>query len=74
MEKIKNKNFRRYLLIKPSQIQLIPRTEQPESISDVELGPDSEKVWNRGFVLQIRSKKSNRVLRYTVKTKLNKKI
>jgi hypothetical protein len=74
MEKIKNKNFRRYLLIKPSQIQLIPRTEQPESISDVELGPDSEKVWNRGFVLQIRSKKSNRILRYTVKAKLNKKI
>lgn len=74
MEKVKNKNFRRYLLIKPSQIQLIPNADQPQSIGDVELGPNGEKVWNRGFVLQIRSKKSNRTLRYKVKTKLNKKI
>jgi len=68
------KDFKRYMLIKASQLQSIPHTEdQVSSIDDIQLGPSDGQMWNRGFLLKIKSKKTNRELFYRFKLNLNKK-
>jgi hypothetical protein len=75
IDKNKQKMFKRYLLIRPSSLQIIPSADvTADSIYDVEFGPKDEKVWNRNFVLQIRSLKSNRIIKYYLTPKLNRKI
>ena len=69
-----SKDFKRYLLIKASQLQLIPHTaDEINSIGDVQLGPADGQIWNRPFLLKIKSKKTNRELFYRFKINLDKK-
>ena len=68
------KEFKRYLLIKGSQLQLVPTAEQESnSIDDISIGPADGQVWNRQFLLKIRSKKTNRELAYRFSLNLDKK-
>ena len=68
------KDMKRYLLIRPSIIQTRPTfATNVSSIDEVEIGPDAEKVWNKDFILRIRSKKTNRVLEFNLSSIINKK-
>lgn len=70
----KTKTFKKYLLIRPSALQLLPSNEiNPEKVEDVVLGPNDVKVWDKSFLLKIRSIKSGRVLNYTFKAKIDKR-
>jgi hypothetical protein len=66
--------MKRYLLIRPSIIQTRPTfSTNVSSVDEVEVGPDAEKVWNKDFILRIRSKKTNRVLEFNLSSIINKK-
>lgn len=73
-EKQNSKGMKRYLLIRPSVIQTQPKyNKNIGSVQDINLGPEGENVWYKDFVVKIKSKKSNRVLKFNIKSKLEKK-
>jgi hypothetical protein len=68
------KDFKRYMLIKASQLQLVPNSDNNASdIDEVSFGPADGQVWGRQFLLKIRSKKTNRELAYRFSLNLDKK-
>jgi hypothetical protein len=74
LNKQKHKDMKKYLLIRPSSIQTVPRYEEnPKTIFDIGFGPNGDKVWKKDFILVIRSKKTNRILQFDLKSILNKK-
>lgn len=74
LEKNNYKNFKRYLLIRPSIIQTqVNSREIVNSIEDINLGPNKESVWNKDFIVRITSKNSNRVLEFNLKSIINRK-
>ena len=69
-----SKDFKKYMLIKPSLLQTRFNNEgNVQSIDQVQLGPNKQKVWNKDFILRIKSKKTNRVLEFNLSTIINKK-
>jgi hypothetical protein len=69
-----NKNMKRYLLIKPSIIQAQPRySNSVQNINDVDLGPNTEVVWGKNFIVKIKSLKSNRILEFNIKSTISRK-
>ena len=73
-EKSYYKNMKRYLLVRPSVIQTQLRTpEVINSLEDIELGPKSNSIWNKDFVIRLISKKTNRILEFNLKSIINKK-
>lgn len=67
------KDFKRYLLVRPSIIQTqINKPPRSNNINNVTLGPSDDSVWNKDFVLRITSKKTNRVLDFNIKTKIKR--
>ena len=69
------KDMKKYLLIRPSIIQIRPNMKMGVENSDqIEVGPSYEKVWNKDFILRIKSKKTQRVLEFNLKSLINKKI
>jgi hypothetical protein len=70
----KTKKFKRYLLVRPTAMQLLPSNDiEPDTVDDINLGPNDIKVWNKKFLLKIRSLKSGRILNYTFGVKLDKR-
>jgi hypothetical protein len=68
------KDFKKYVLIKASQLQLVPNVDNNASdIQQVMFGPADGQVWERQFLLKIRSKKTNRELAYRFGLNLDKK-
>lgn len=74
----KFKELKRYLLLRPSIIQL--KTKIPEtinSLNDVSLGPDGHNIWSshdkKQFIMRITSKKTNRVIEFDVGALINRK-
>lgn len=73
-EVIDKKDFKRYLLLRPSLIQTFPRNiNNPYGIYGVEMGPDKEPVWEKDFIVRIKSKKTNRIIEFNLKSKINRK-
>ena len=71
-EKSYFKNMKRYLLIRPSIIQTQVNTpETISSINDIRLGPAANSGWDKKFILRISSKKTNRILEFNLKCKIN---
>lgn len=73
-EKSYNKNFKRYLLIRPSMIQTflnIPR--DIKNIDQASLGPTVQSAWDKDFIIRITSKKTNRVLEFDFKSIITRK-
>lgn len=69
-----SKGMKRYLLIRPSIIQTQPKYgAEVNTIDDIGLGPSGENVWDKDFILRITSKKTNRVLKFNVKSTIVKK-
>ncbi len=69
-----SKGMKRYLLIRPSIIQTQPKyDDEVVNIQNVSLGPSGENVWKKDFILTIRSKKSNRVLKFNLKPQYTRK-
>ena len=74
IEKLKTKEMKRYLLLRPSVLQTTPRiSNNISSIDQVVFGPKGDKVWNKNFILRIKSKKTNRILQFDLKAILDKK-
>jgi len=68
------KDFKKYVLIKPSIVQTRFNGElNIQNTNEVLLGPAKEKVWNKDFILRIKSKKTNRILEFNLSTIINKK-
>lgn len=68
------KGMKRYLLIRPSIIQTQPKfTPDVQSSNDIQLGPNSNSLWDKDFELSIKSNKSNRILKFLLKATINKK-
>lgn len=73
IEKKLSKGMKKYLLIRPSVLQTQPRySEEAKTVNDINLGPIGENVWDKQFVLSIKSNKSNRKLKFYFKAKINK--
>jgi len=83
-DKIDNKlykNFKKYLLIRPSIIQMqINKYNNSNTIQDIYLGPEANNIWNdensnvtKDFILRIKSKKTNRILEFNLKSIINRK-
>ncbi len=74
LEKNIYKNFKRYLLIRPSIVQTQVNSRViVNSIEDVNLGPNKESMWGKDFIVRITSKNSNRVLEFNLKSIINRK-
>ncbi len=72
--KVDKKDFKRYLLIRPSSIQTHPTNiDNPHGIDGVKLGPNKEPVWEKDFIIRVKSKKTNRILEFNLKSKINRK-
>ena len=70
----KTKNFKKYLLVRPTALQLLPSNDMnPDTVEDIVLGPNDIKVWNKKFLMRIRSLKSGRILNYTFGVTLDKR-
>jgi len=70
----KTKNFKKYLLVRPTALQLLPSNDMnPDTVDDIVLGPSDIKVWNKKFLMRIRSLKSGRILNYTFGVTLDKR-
>jgi len=71
------KNFKamkRYLLVRPSVLQVQPHFDKDiKTIDDVYLGTNQQNVWDKPFVLKITSNKTNRVLKFNFTATLDKK-
>jgi len=68
------KEMKKYLLIRPSIIQTRPSFgETVTNIDQVDVGPTSQKVWNKDFILRVTSKKTKRVLEFNLSSIINKK-
>lgn len=71
------KDLKRYLLIRPSIIQLQKKKSQPDTVDNLLLGPDGKNIWssneNKTFIIRITSKKSNRVLEFDLGAIINRK-
>lgn len=72
-EKVMHKNFKRYLMIRPSVVQTHPESNYYKDIQDSKLGPVSNSVWNKDFMVRITSKKTNRVIEFNLKSIINRK-
>jgi len=69
MEKKTTKDFKKYLLIRPSVIQTFSNVpNNARSAQDIVLGPERNSVWNKDFVLRLTSKKTNRVIEFNLKS------
>jgi hypothetical protein len=72
-EKTLFKNMKRYLLLRPSVIQTqVNMKENFTTVDDVVLGPDTQTVWGKDFILRLTSKKSNRILEFNLKPIINR--
>jgi hypothetical protein len=71
LESVSIKDFKRYLLVRPSQIQLKPRNLEDQS--SIQLGPEIEALYGRNVIFKIKSKKTNRTISFKVKANINKK-
>jgi hypothetical protein len=58
-----HKELGRYLLIRPSIIQLQPQSSTANSIQEVVLGPKEDTVWGKRFTLKITSKSTGREIK-----------
>lgn len=68
------KEMKKYLLIRPSITQTRPTFgDTVTSIDEVDVGPPSQKVWNKDFILRVTSKKTKRVLEFNLSSIINKK-
>jgi hypothetical protein len=73
-KKVSFKNMKKYLLVRPSIIQVQPKfTEPVKDIDNVNLGPEGDTAWRKNFVIRITSKKTNRMLRFDFKPTIHKK-
>jgi hypothetical protein len=65
------KGMKKYLLVRPSVLQTQPRYKDTvQTVKDVNLGPQKDAVWEKNFVLTVRSNKSNRILKFNFKAKI----
>lgn len=63
-QKLKDhKELGRYLLVRPSVIQLQPQLSTVENVQDVVLGPKEDTVWGKRFMLKITSKSTGREIK-----------
>lgn len=73
LDKKISKGFKKYLLLRPSIIQTqIQPYDQETTVENIKVGPETESVWNKDFILRITSKQSNRVLEFNLKSIINK--
>jgi hypothetical protein len=69
-----SKGMKKYLLIRPSIIQVQPKFDKEiATVDDVQLGPAGDNVWNKDFTLKLTSNKSNRVIKLNFRATINKK-
>jgi hypothetical protein len=67
------KGMKRYLLIRPSIIQTQPSyNKEVETVKDISVGPKGGSVWDKPFVLKIKSNKTNRVLKFNFIARIDK--
>lgn len=68
------KKMKKYLLLRPSLIQTRPIFDKDvTTVEQIKLGPKKDQVWDKPFILRIKSLKSNRILEFNIKTTINKK-
>jgi len=71
-EKKLDKQMKRYLLVRPSVLQTVIKLDTSNT-QNISVGPDSNSIWNKDFIIKITSKESKRVIEFNIKSLLTRK-